>query len=106
MFPDLLADRIHPTRQEVFFFGAPAGDSRFTMPALPTWIDFKDEAYGLPDTEGRGVKIAIDRHGPRFDPESGKRDVTAEGLLEVRQYPARRVPELTTAPVTDTRSCQ
>ena len=106
MFTDLLADRIHPTRQEVFFFGAPAGDCRFTMPALPTWIDFKDEAYGLPDTEGRGVKIAIDRHGPGFDPESGNRVVTAEGLLEARQYLARRLPELRNAPVTETRVCQ
>ena len=57
--------RIHPTRQEVFFFATPAGQS-FTAPALPTWIDFKDEAYGLPDLEGRGIKIAIDRHGPSF----------------------------------------
>lgn len=106
MFPDLLADRIHSTRQEVFFFGAPAGDCIFKAPALPTWIDFKDEAYGLPDTEGRGVKIAIDRHGPRFDPESGHRVVTNEGLLEVRQYLARRLPELRNAPVTETRVCQ
>ena len=73
---------------------------------MPTWIDFKDEAYGLPDLEGRGVKIAIDRHGPRFDPESGSRVVTPEGLLEVRQYLARRLPELRNAPVTETRVCQ
>ena len=106
MFPGVLADRILPTRQEVFFFGPPAGDCRFTVPALPTWIDFKDEAYGLPDLEGRGVKIAIDRHGPRFDPERGNRVVTAEGLLEVRQYLARRLPELKNAPVTETRVCQ
>jgi monomeric sarcosine oxidase len=106
VFPGVLGDRILPTRQQVFFFGAPAGDCRFTMPALPTWIDFKDEAYGLPDTEGRGVKIAIDRHGPGFDPESGNRVVTAEGLLEARQYLARRLPELRNAPVTETRVCQ
>ena len=62
IFPDVLAERIHPTRQEVFYFGAPAG-MRFQSPALPTWIDFKNEAYGLPDIEGRGVKVAIDRHG-------------------------------------------
>ena len=106
IFPDLLADRIHPTRQEVFFFGTPAGDRRFTAPALPTWIDFKDEAYGLPDTEARGIKIAIDRHGPPFDPDSGNRVVTSEGLDEVRQYLARRLPDLKDAPVTETRVCQ
>ena len=105
IFPDLLADRIQPTRQEVFFFGAPAGD-RFTAPNLPTWIDFKDEAYGLPDLEGRGIKIAIDRHGPPFDPDSGSRVVTNEGLAEVRHCLARRLPELKDAPVTETRVCQ
>jgi len=106
IFPDLLRDRIHPTRQEVFFFGIPAGDRRFAAPALPTFIDFKDEAYGLPDLEGRGVKIAIDRHGPPFDPDSGNRVVTSEGLAEVRRYLARRLPELKDAPVTETRVCQ
>ena len=106
IFPDLLADRIHPTRQEVFFFGAPAGDGRFAAPALPTWIDFKDEIYGLPDTEGRGIKIAIDRHGPPFDPDSGNRVVTGEGLAQVRQCLALRLPELKDAPVTETRVCQ
>jgi monomeric sarcosine oxidase len=106
IFPALLADRIHPTRQEVFYFGTPAGNRIFSAPALPTWIDFKDEAYGLPDLEGRGVKIAIDRHGPPFDPETGNRVVTSEGLSEVRQCLARRLPELKDAPVTETRVCQ
>ena len=106
IFPELLANRIHPTRQEVFFFGTPAGDQRFTAPALPTWIDFKDEAYGLPDLEGRGIKIAIDRHGPPFDPDHGDRVSTSEGLAEVRRCLATRLPDLKDAPVTETRVCQ
>ena len=105
IFPDLLANRIHPTRQEVFYFGAPAG-TRCKPPALPTWIDFKEEAYGLPDLEGRGVKVAIDRHGKAFDPDSDDRVTTAEGLAEVRGYLARRLPELKAAPVAESRVCQ
>jgi glycine/D-amino acid oxidase-like deaminating enzyme len=106
IFPDLLASRIHSTRQEVFFFGTPAGDDHYTSPALPTWIDFKDEAYCLPDLEGRGIKIAIDRHGKEFDPDTGDRVVTGEGLAEVRQCLARRLPALRDAPVTEARVCQ
>jgi sarcosine oxidase len=106
IFPDLLADRIHSTRQEVFFFGAPAGVRRFTSPGLPIWIDFKEEAYGLPDLEGRGIKVAIDRHGPPFDPDTGNRIVTSEGLSAVRHYLARRLRGLKDAPVTETRVCQ
>ena len=105
IFPELLEDRIHPTRQEVFYFGAPAGD-RFSPPNMPTWIDFKEEAYGLPDVEGRGVKIAIDRHGAPFDPDTGDRVVSNEGLAEVRRYLARRLPDLAGAPVNESRVCQ
>jgi monomeric sarcosine oxidase len=105
LLPDLLTNRIHPTRQEVFYFGAPAG-TRFKPPALPTWIDFKDEAYGLPDVEGRGVKIAIDRHGQPFDPDTGDRVTSEEGLAEVRRYLAHRIPVLKDAPVSESRVCQ
>jgi sarcosine oxidase len=106
LFPDLLGEKIHPTRQEVFYFGTPAGDRRFTSPTLPIWIDFKGEAYGFPDLGERGIKIAIDRHGPPFDPDSGDRVVTSEGLSEVRRCLARRLPDLKEAPVTESRVCQ
>src|SRR5207247_8779656 len=68
LFPDLLGDRIFPTRQEVFFFGPPAGDDAYAPPRMPAWIDFGDEVYGLPDLEGRGFKVAPARHGPAFAP--------------------------------------
>jgi len=106
IFPDLLAEQIRPSRQEVFYFAAPAGSESFTSPALPTWIDFKDEAYGLPDLAGQGVKVAIDRHGRPFDPDSGDRVVTEEGLVEVREYLATRLPDLKDAPVIEARVCQ
>jgi len=105
LFPDLLAHLIHPTRQEVFYFGVPAG-TNFKTPTLPVWIDFKEEAYGLPDVDGRGVKVAIDRHGEPFDPDTGDRVAGKEGLLEVRRYLARRIPELKDAPVSESRVCQ
>ena len=80
-FPDLLSKRIEPTRQEAFFFGTPPGDSRFVPPAMPVWIDFSDPRgpYGFPDLENRGVKIALDRHGPRIDPDTADRVPSAEG---------------------------
>lgn len=106
IFPDLLADRIHPTRQEVFYFGTPAGDAQFASPSMPTWIDFKDEAYGLPDIDGRGIKVAIDRHGVAFDPDSDDRIASADGLQEARRLLARRLPDLRDAPVTEARVCQ
>jgi sarcosine oxidase len=106
LFPGLLKDRICPSRQEVFFFGAGLNARLFAPDLLPIWIDFKNEAYGFPDLENRGVKIAIDRHGPPFDPDSGDRIVSSEGLAEARRYLARRTPMLVQAPVVETRVCQ
>ncbi len=106
VFPELLQDLIHTTRQEVFFFGVGAGEHRYAPPLMPVWIDFTDLVYGIPDLENRGFKMAIDRHGPSFDPDTGERVVTAEGLNAVRQYLARRLPALRDAPVVETRVCQ
>ena len=106
LFPDLLAELIHVTRQEVCFLGVPPGDERFKLGALPAWIDFNDLAYGMPNLEGRGFKIAIDEHGPEFDPDTGERVVSTTGLKAVREYLARRFPLLADAPVTETRVCQ
>jgi len=106
LFPDLLGELFHVTRQEVFFFGVAPGDESFNAGVLPAWIDFNDLVYGLPNVEGRGFKIAIDAHGPEFDPDEGERVVSAAGLTAARQYLAQRVPRLAKAPVTETRVCQ
>jgi monomeric sarcosine oxidase len=106
VFPDILAGRINPTRQEVFFIGTPAGDRRFAPPEFPTWIDFPEEVYGMPDIESRGLKVALDRHGPPFDPDSGNRTVSAASILAVRKFVSRRFPALKDAPVVETRVCQ
>ncbi|HZM50225.1 MAG TPA: FAD-dependent oxidoreductase, partial [Vicinamibacteria bacterium] len=106
LFPDLLADRIFPTRQEVFYFGPPAGDARFAPPAFPAWIDFVDEVYGIPDIEARGFKLAPDAHGPRFDPDTGERRVSAEGIAAARAFLARRFPALKDAPLVASEVCQ
>jgi len=106
LFPELLADLIHVTRQEVFFFGVPPGERMFDRGVLPTWIDFNDLVYGMPNLDGRGLKVAIDAHGPEFDPDRGERVVSAAGLEAVREYLAKRLPRLVHAPVTETRVCQ
>ena len=106
VFPNLLSSLFRVTRQEVFFFGVPAGDTSFEPTKLPAWIDFNDLAYGLPDLENRGAKVAIDAHGVEFDPDDGERVVTAEGLTAVRSFLRRRMPRLAEAPILETRVCQ
>ncbi len=106
IFPEVLGGRIRVTRQEVFFFGTPAGDRSFAPPRMPAWTDITDEhgAYTIPDLENRGFKLAFDRHGPEFDPDSGDR--VALGLDGARAFLAERFPALATAPLLESRVCQ
>jgi sarcosine oxidase len=106
IFPQVLAVRIFTSRQEIFFFGVPAGETHFAQPALPTWLYLKDEFYGMPDIESRGFKVADDRHGPRVDPDTQSRVASAEALQAAREFVARRFPALKNAPVVETRVCQ
>lgn len=108
LFPDLLADRIRPTRQEVFFLGVPAANNDFRPPKMPVWLHHTHPArpYALPDIESRGFKIAFDRHGPDFDPDSGSRVIGEQSIAELRAYIREHVPSLADAPIVETRVCQ
>ena len=106
LFPELLGERIHVTRQEVFFVGVPPGNDLFKPNRLPAWVDFNDLVYALPDLDNRGFKIAIDAHGPEFDPDHGERIVSNELRNAVREYLRQRVPLLADAAFTETRVCQ
>jgi glycine/D-amino acid oxidase-like deaminating enzyme len=106
MFPEVLVERIRVTRQEVFFFGTPTEDRSFAPPQMPVWIDITDEhgAYTIPDLESRGFKLAFDRHGPEFDPDTDDRVVL--GLASARAFLSERFPALAGAPLVESRVCQ
>jgi sarcosine oxidase len=107
LFPETVGNLIRPTKQDVFFFGPPAGDDRFSEAKLPVWADHRDcFIYGIPSSDGRGFKVADDTRGPDFDPTSGERTVNEEGLKAIRDYVAFRFPAMKDAPLVETRVCQ
>jgi glycine/D-amino acid oxidase-like deaminating enzyme len=108
LFPELLGDRIFPSRQEIFFLGPPSGDDGFRPPKMPVWLHHQhpDIPYALPDIEGRGFKIGFDLHGPAIDPDSEERVVSVESISRLRDFLARHIPRLKDAPVLETRVCQ
>jgi monomeric sarcosine oxidase len=106
VFPELLGQRITPTRQAVMYFGTAAGDDRFTAAHTPAWIDVAAGIYGIPDLEARGLKVGIDTHGARFDPDTGDRIIDRESIDTARAWLRRRFPALADAPLVESRVCQ
>jgi len=62
--------------------------------------------YAIPNLEHRGVKVGIDTHGPRFDPDKDERVIDRESIGQARAWLARRLPALLDAPLVESRVCQ
>lgn len=105
VFPELLANRIVPSRQEIFFFGTPPGGS-YGPGNVPCWIDVSSKFYGMGDLENRGFKVANDLHGHPVDPDTLDRVASTGGLKAARQYLQQRIPALASAPLLESRVCQ
>jgi len=112
LFPQTVGPHFISTKQDLFFFGTPSGDSLYDEGNLPVWADHGDRfIYGIPGNrisgdQGRGFKIADDTRGPEFDPTSGERVVSEDGLAAARHYLAYRFPGMKNAPLIETRVCQ
>jgi len=107
LFPDVVGARVTATRQEVYYFGTPAGDVRFHDPAMPVWVDYRERfIYGIPGNAHRGFKVADDTPGAPFDPTDGTRDATAAGVAAARAFLKQRFPALADAPLLGSEVCQ
>jgi glycine/D-amino acid oxidase-like deaminating enzyme len=107
LFPKAIGAVVKATKQDIFFFGTPAGDARFHDPQLPVWADHRGKfRYGIPGSDRRGFKIADDTRGPEFDPTDGERVIDPANLKDAREYVAFRFPALRDAPLIETRVCQ
>jgi len=107
LFPQTLGDKIRATQQHVFFFGVPAGDTRFDETQLPVWADHRGRfLYGIPGHGARAFKIADDTRGPKFDPTSGERVASPERARLAQEYMEFRFPGMRGAPLIKGRVCQ
>lgn len=107
VFPDVVGRRIVATRQEVFFFGTPPGDTRYDAASLPAWVHIGERlVYGLPVHDHRGLKIADDTAGEEVDPTTMDRTPSAGGLERARAILGERFPVLADAPLVEARVCQ
>jgi len=108
LFPDILVRRLFVTRQEIAFVAPPAGDTAYSLGNLPVWADYNggNLFYGTPDIEGRGLKIACDKHGPAIDLDADDRRTPDSTFELLRRYLEGRFPGLRGAPFVGDRVCQ
>lgn len=107
LFPDVLGWRIRPTKQDVLYFGTPAGDRQFDVGTMPVWVTFGAKlVYGIPSNERRGFKIADDTLGIDVDPTSLERVVSPQSIATARATLRRRFPALARAPLVHAEVCQ
>lgn len=104
----LLGWSLPVTRQEIFVFGTPPGDDRFGPGRLPVWAFHGARFwYGVPgDGDVGGFKVADDHRGPPFDPTTGDRTPSAQGLDDARSFLATRFPGMADAPLIAASVCQ
>jgi len=107
VFPDLMDALITPTRQEVYYFGTPAGISDYDRGTMPVWADSAGRFwYGIPGGERRGFKMADDQHGAVVDPTTQDRRSSNESIARAREYLEFRFPGMRGAPFIEGRVCQ
>ncbi len=107
VFPELMAKKLFTPRRDVFFFGTPAGDDRFTYPNFPNYSEEESNGYyGFPSIDYRGFKVCPSGERTAFDPETDERIVAAHQVKRARDYVALRFPALKDQPILETRVCQ
>lgn len=106
LFPDAIGERLLPTRQEIYYFGGPAGDRGFLGRIPPIWLDLTGRVYYGIAEPSSGFKIADDTPGRAIDPTSDDRTPTPAGIASARAFLVRRFPALSAAPLLSAEVCQ
>ena len=64
------------------------------------------DAYGMPNLENRGFKLAVDLIQQPADPDTMDRLATKPFVDQMRDFVRDRFPALADAPIVETRVCQ
>jgi glycine/D-amino acid oxidase-like deaminating enzyme len=108
VFPDVLKNKLFTPRRDVFFFGTPSGDDRFSYPNFPNWSEDTATSgyYGFPSIDNRGFKVCPVGELTAFDPDTDERVASPFHLQRARAYLALRFPGLEDQPLVESRVCQ
>ena len=104
VFPE---KKLFTPRRDVFFFGTPSGDDRFSYPNFPNYSEDNYQGYyGFPSIDSRGFKVCPVGELTAFDPDTDERVVSSYQVKRARDYLGLRFPALKDQPVVESRVCQ
>jgi sarcosine oxidase len=103
-FPDLMATRIRTPLGHVHYFGTPPGDDRFTFPNIPSWNFSGVTGWAALPPDNRGFRVRLRGSAPT-DPDTSDRAFDRSHDALARTFLAERFPQLSSAPLLETRAC-
>ncbi len=102
MFPHTIKPMTTVIGVNVIYTSTPDGSEQFDLTNMPCWIDHGQGSFGLPSSEGSGVKAAV-VIPDRIDLDNDERLIRKECLSRTRSYIRRRFPELVGEKVVDSK---
>ena len=102
MFPKTIKPISSIIGLPVFYTSTPNGSDAFDKEKMPCWIDHGQNSFGIPSSEGSGVKamIAIPE---KIDLDNDERLIRREALARTQSYIKHRFPLLEGEKVVDSK---
>ncbi len=86
----------------VLYTSTPDGSEEFDMHKMPCWIDHGQGSFGIPSSEGSGVKAAV-VIPDKIDLDNDERLIKQQSLTRTRSYITRRLPKLDGEKIVDSK---
>ena len=102
MFPKTIKPISTVVGVNVLYTSTPDGSEDFDMSQMPCWIDHGQGSFGLPSSEGSGVKAAV-VIPDKIDLDNDERLIRQETLGRTRSYIRHRLPGLEGERVVDSK---
>jgi glycine/D-amino acid oxidase-like deaminating enzyme len=103
MFPRTVAPISTVMGINVLYTSTPDGSAAFDMEHMPCWIDHGQGSFGIPSSEGSGVKAAVVIPNTPIDLDNDERLIEKAALSKTRQYIRHRLPDLIGQRVVDSK---
>ena len=103
MFPRTIKPISTIVGLNVLYTSTPDGSAQFDMANMPCWIDHGQGSFGIPSSEGSGVKAAVVIPNTPIDINNDERIIERQSLNRTRQYIRHRLPGLVGERVVDSK---